>query len=59
VSKFPIDISGSLHYAMHPKQKAIQFEHGQVFIPDGPGLGLGIHDGEIIELVEKTARDTK
>ena len=50
VGKVPVDILGPLYYAIHPKQKAIRFEHGHVFVPDGPGLGLEIHEGEIIEL---------
>ena len=50
VGQFPVDILGPLYYAIHPKQKAIQFEGGHVLVPDGPGLGLEIHESEILQL---------
>jgi L-alanine-DL-glutamate epimerase-like enolase superfamily enzyme len=57
IGHFPVDILGPLYYAVHPKKRAIRFERGHVFLPEGPGLGLEIQEEEIIKLFEKTKRE--
>jgi L-Ala-D/L-Glu epimerase len=50
ISKFPVDILGPLYYSEHPTSKPIRFENGHVFVPEGPGLGLDIDEGQIIAM---------
>jgi muconate cycloisomerase len=54
VHKFPVDILGPLYYAVHPKQKPLQFKDGCVVVPDGPGLGLEISEQDLLPLLKRT-----
>lgn len=54
VNQFPVDILGPLYYSVKPQQKPICFQHGHVFVPEGPGLGIEINEDEINALSQPT-----
>jgi len=54
VNKFPPDILGPLYYALHPRSKAVDFQNGRVFVPQGFGLGIEMTLDEASELTRTT-----
>ncbi len=50
ISRFPVDILGPLYYSEHPRNKAVRFENGHVYVPEGPGLGLEIDEQQIVAM---------
>ncbi|MGD2295358.1 MAG: enolase C-terminal domain-like protein, partial [Candidatus Aminicenantes bacterium] len=57
--KTPAALNGPQFLTASVLKKPLHIESGTAFVPQGPGLGIEVDEDKVIELMEKTSRETK